>query len=119
MSPSDTIETLTAVIPTKQPVYLWGAPGGGKSSVVRQAAAGAGRANTALNNRFLRLDLEVSVEDWQAWAVANGVAPEVRAFIRFRPAMLFQFDPTTNPRAFASPRSWEFAGKVFASAPPR
>jgi hypothetical protein len=72
-----------------------------------------------LNNRFLHLDLEVSVEDWQSWAVANGIAPEVRAFIRFRPAMLFVFDPASNPRAFASPRSWEFASRVFASAPPR
>lgn len=212
MSPSDLLETLTAIIPTRQPAYLWGAPGGGKSSVVRQAAdalkmefrdlratlldpvdlrglpkvtgkktswcppdflpdsgegvllldelaqapplvqnaffqlildrrlgeyvlpdgwsvmaasnrvedrAGAGRTNTALNNRFLHLDLEVSVEDWQAWAVSNNIAPEVRAFIRFRPTMLFQFDPATNPRAFASPRSWEFASRVFRSAPSR
>jgi hypothetical protein len=51
--------------------------------------------------------------------VTNNIAPEVRAFIRFRPGLLFQFEPATNPRAFASPRSWAFASRVFAAAPPR
>ena len=44
MSPSDIAQALTSLIPTKRPVYLWGPPGVGKSSVVKQAAANNGLA---------------------------------------------------------------------------
>ena len=211
MSPSDIVEVLTAVIPTRQPMYLWGPPGCGKSSLVRQVAtelglefrdlratlldpvdlrglprveggktiwcepaflptsgsgvllldelaqapplvqsaffqlvldrrlgeyvlpdgwsvlaasnrvedrAGATRTNSGLNNRFLHIDLDVCPESWQAWAIANNIAPEVRAFIRFRPTLLHAFDPSTNPRAFASPRSWEFVSRILSVTPP-
>jgi hypothetical protein len=50
--------------------------------------------------------VEVSVEDWQAWAVANRISPEIRSFINFRPALIHQFRPDSGDRAFASPRSW-------------
>jgi hypothetical protein len=67
-----------------------------------------------LLNRCVHLDLDVSHEDWQAWAVANRVAPEVRAFLQYRPGLLFQFDPAANPRAFPTPRSWQFVSDVLA-----
>lgn len=79
--------------------------------------AGTHRLISPLLNRFVHLDLDVSEEDWQAWAVAAGVAPEVRAFIRFRPALLYQFDPATNPRAFPTPRSWAFVSDVLPHTP--
>ena len=34
------------------------------------------------------------------------------AFLRFRPELLFDFDPAHNPIAFPSPRSWEFAHRA-------
>jgi hypothetical protein len=212
MKPSDLARALTALIPTKQPTFVWGPPGIGKSSVVQQVAAnlnmkltdiratlldavdlrglpsvqndrtawmppaflprpedgptlvfldelpqaeqavqkgcfqlindrrvgeyelphdcvvlaagnrtedraGANRTNTALNNRLLHLDVEVDVDDWQAWAAANAVCPEVRAFVRFKPTLLFKFDPKENPREFPSPRSWSFVSRVLPSAP--
>ena len=79
--------------------------------------AGASRTNTALNNRFCFLHLEVSVEDWQLWALTSGVAPEVRAFINFRPSLLHDFDPASNPVEFPSPRSWAAVNRVFRAAP--
>ncbi|MBT8125784.1 MAG: ATPase, partial [Gammaproteobacteria bacterium] len=36
----------------------------------------------------------------------------VIAFLRFRPDLLFDFDPAHNPVAFPSPRSWEFAHRA-------
>jgi hypothetical protein len=32
--------------------------------------------------------------------------------VRFRPELLFEFDPAHNPMAFPSPRSWEFASRA-------
>lgn len=42
MRPSNVARLLSAIIPTKRPVFLWGPPGVGKSDVVRQAAANYG-----------------------------------------------------------------------------
>src|SRR5829696_3161353 len=210
MRPSEVTKALAALVPTRRPVYLWGPPGAGKSSLVRQAAghlglglvdvratlldpvdlrglprltgdaavwcppaflprsgegvlfldelaqapplvqaaclqltldrrvgeyelppgwavvaasnraedrAGTHRLISPLLNRFVHLDLDVSPEDWQGWAVVATVAPEVRAFLAYRPGLLFQFDPTANPRAFPTPRCWQFVSDVLARTP--
>lgn len=39
MKPSDVTRYLAAVLPTRRPVWMWGSPGGGKSSVTYQAGA--------------------------------------------------------------------------------
>jgi len=80
--------------------------------------AGTHRLISPLLNRFVHLDLEVSADDWQAWAVSANVAPEVRAFLQYRPGLLFQFDPSTNPRAFPTPRSWQFVADALPATPP-
>lgn len=210
MSPNEIAQTLTALLPTGRPVYLWGPPGTGKSSVIRQAAedlnlslvdvratlldpvdlrglprvdgdqvkwsppvflprdgqgvlfldelaqapplvqsaclqltldrklgeyelpdgwtvvaasnrsedrAGTHRLISPLLNRFIHLDMEVDPDGWQTWAVQKGIAPEVRAFLRFKPQLLNNFDPSTNPRAFATPRSWQFVSDVLDKTP--
>lgn len=210
MRSSDVSTALAALIPTRRPVYLWGSPGTGKSSLVRQAVdqlaigmvdvratlldpvdlrglprlqgdtavwcppaflpqdgegvlfldelaqaaplvqsaclqltldrrigeyelprewtviaasnraedrAGTHRLISPLLNRFLHLDLEVSNDDWQHWAVSAGIAPEVRAFLQYRPALLSQFEPAANPRAFPTPRSWQFVADVLPRTP--
>jgi hypothetical protein len=76
--------------------------------------AGTHRLISLLLNRFVHLDVDICREDWQRWAVSSGVAPEVRAFLGFRPALLAQFDPAANPRAFPTPRSWQFVSDVLA-----
>lgn len=210
MRPVDVSACLTALLPKKQPMYLWGPPGVGKSSVVKQAAAandlqvcdiravlldpvdlrglpkigdgvaewvppaflpregngvlfldelaqapplvqaaclqltldrrvgeyvlpagwtvvaasnrqedraGAHKLISPLLNRFLHLDMEVSNDDWSAWAIHAGIAPEVRAFMNWRPALLFDFDPSIGARAFPTPRSWEFVSTVLPATP--
>jgi hypothetical protein len=79
--------------------------------------AGTHRLISPLLNRFVHADMDVSADDWQAWAVQAGIAGEVRAFLRFKPQLLFSFDPSTNPRAFPTPRSWEFVSKVLPHTP--
>lgn len=75
------------------------------------------RMPSALANRFVHLDFDVDPDQWLGWAAANRLAPEVIAFIRFRPALLHQFDPDRDARAFPSPRSWEFVSRLMAAAP--
>ena len=65
-----------------------------------------------LANRFSHYDVEVNLDDWVAWAYANGIDERIIGFLRFRPDLLFDFDPSYNPVAFPSPRSWEFAHRA-------
>ncbi|MGD9385941.1 MAG: AAA family ATPase [Thioalkalispiraceae bacterium] len=65
-----------------------------------------------LANRFSHFDVEVNTDDWVAWAYQNNIDDRVIAFVRFRPELLFDFDPAHNPMAFPSPRSWEFAHRA-------
>jgi AAA domain (dynein-related subfamily) len=67
-----------------------------------------------LANRFAHYEIEPDLEDWVAWAHAHGVDERLIAFLRFRPDLLFQFDPARYAAAFASPRTWEYAGRAFA-----
>ena len=65
-----------------------------------------------LANRFSHFEVDTHLDDWVAWAYANGLDERVIAFLRFRPELLFDFDPAHNPVAFPSPRSWEFAHRA-------
>jgi len=62
-----------------------------------------------LANRFSHYEVSVNLDDWAGWAYRNNIDERVIAFLRFRPELLFDFDPAHNPVAFPSPRSWEFA----------
>ena len=73
-----------------------------------------------LANRFSHFEVEVNVDDWVKWAYEHGIDERLIGFIRFRPELLFDFDPAHNPAAFPSPRSWEFAHRAlqkFRDAP--
>ena len=65
-----------------------------------------------LANRFSHFEVETHLDDWVAWAYAHGIDERVVGFLRFRPELLFDFDPAHNPVAFPSPRSWEFAHRA-------
>lgn len=65
-----------------------------------------------LANRFSHFEVEVYLDDWVAWAYRHSIDEKIIAFLRFRPDLLFVFDPAHNPVAFPSPRSWEFAHRA-------
>ncbi len=65
-----------------------------------------------LANRFAHFELETHLEDWVAWAFEQRIDERLIAFLRFRPELLFDFDPERNHAAFPSPRSWEFAHRA-------
>ncbi len=76
------------------------------------------RMPSALANRFVHLDFEVHTEDWLEWAGHQAFPNELTAFIRFRPNLLHNFDPQGSEKAFPSPRSWEFVGRMLSCSPP-
>ncbi len=65
-----------------------------------------------LANRFSHFEVDINLDDWVAWAYANNIDDRIIAFLRFRPDLLFDFDPAHNPVAFPSPRSWQFAHRA-------
>jgi len=65
-----------------------------------------------LANRFSHFEVETNLDDWVAWAYRHAIDERVIAFLRFRPELLFDFDPAHNPVAFPSPRYWEFAHRA-------
>ena len=74
----------------------------------------ANKIGSALRDRMVALYMKPDLEDWCRWAYANGIAPVVIAFIRFKPELLYAFDKT----AWASPtaRGWEFVSRIVLSA---
>jgi len=66
--------------------------------------AGANRVLSHLRNRETVIDMETHLDDWTTWALDHNVRSEVISFIRFRPALLHDFDPQRDQNA--TPRSW-------------
>lgn len=66
--------------------------------------SGANRILGHLGNRVTRIPLEASLDDWTQWALNNGVSPEVVAFIRFKPDLLSNYEPSNEVNA--TPRAW-------------
>lgn len=65
-----------------------------------------------LSDRLMHIDVDTSVDDWCTWALDNSVDPLGIAFIRLRPDLLNNFDPTQTINA--TQRSWT---KVFTQVP--
>lgn len=61
-----------------------------------------------LQNRFIHFSLDVKFEDWQLWAIKNGVKADVVGFLSQHTHHLFNFDPRSASNAFPTPRSWKF-----------
>ena len=70
------------------------------------------RMPAPLANRFLHLELKSDFEDWQEWALANKVHEQVVGYVGFAKNDLYDFDPKSSSRAFATPRSWSFVSEL-------
>lgn len=69
------------------------------------------RMPSPLANRFLHLEIRPDFASWQNWAVKNKIHPDVVGYLSFAKADLFDFDPRSNSRSFATPRTWTFASE--------
>lgn len=66
-----------------------------------------------VKSRFTSIvELEPDIEDWVEWALQADVPTELIAFIRFRPNLLFGFEPTNEIKNTPCPRTVVNVGKL-------
>ena len=70
------------------------------------------RMPAPLANRFVHIELKTDFEDWQEWAVKNKLHEQVVGYVGFAKQDLYDFDPKSASRAFATPRSWSFVSEL-------
>ena len=70
------------------------------------------RMPAPLANRFVHLEMTVDWDDYFDWAVDNKIHQDVVGFLTFSKKDLYDFDPKSSSRAFATPRSWSFVSEL-------
>jgi len=70
------------------------------------------RMPAPLSNRFLHLELTTDFEDWLNWATNNLIHGQVVGYLGFSKQDLYNFDPKSPSRSFATPRSWTFVSDL-------
>ena len=70
------------------------------------------RMPSPLANRFVHLEIKVDFDDWFQWAVANDIHQDVVGYLTFAKKDLYDFDPKSPSRSFATPRSWSFVSEL-------
>ncbi|SVB67831.1 uncharacterized protein METZ01_LOCUS220685, partial [marine metagenome] len=70
------------------------------------------RMPAPLANRFVHLEMAVDFDDWFQWAVNNDIHQDVVGYLTFAKKDLYDFDPKSPSRSFATPRSWSFVSEL-------
>ena len=70
------------------------------------------RMPAPLANRFIHLEMRVDHASWENWAVLNKIHKDVVGYIGFAKQDLYDFDPRSSSRSFATPRSWTFVSEI-------
>lgn len=78
-------------------------------------AAVAGILDPLISRFAAVVELETNVNDWTTWAVQQNVPPELIAFLRFRPDLLWEERRSRDIVASASPRKWGFLAKTMSA----
>ena len=74
------------------------------------------RMPSPLANRMIHIEMSVHFEDWLSWATKNEIHPDVVGYLSFAKQDLYDFDPNSSSRGFATPRSWSFVSEVIDDA---
>ena len=70
------------------------------------------RMPSPLANRFVHLEMAVDWDDYFEWAVDNKIHQDVVGYLTFSKKDLYDFDPKSSSRSFATPRSWSFVSEL-------
>jgi hypothetical protein len=72
------------------------------------------RMPTPLANRFIHQEMKCDFASWQDWAVNKNIHKDVVGYLSFAKQDLYDFDPKSASRAFATPRSWSFVSEILS-----
>ena len=73
------------------------------------------RMPSPLSNRFVHQEMKVDFTSWLNWAIENNIHKDVVGYLSFAKNDLYDFDPKSASRAFATPRSWKFTSDILNS----
>lgn len=76
------------------------------------------RMPSPLANRLVHMEMSANFEDWQKWAINNRIQADVVGFLSHHKQKLFNFDPKSPDKAFATPRSWVFVSQLISDDMP-
>lgn len=86
----------------------------------RSDRAGVSGILEPVKSRFATIvELAANIDDWAAWAMSAGVAPEIVAFLQFRPEHLSNFKASADMVNSPSPRTWSSVSKILSLGLPR
>jgi len=70
------------------------------------------RMPAPLANRFVHFEMRVDFGSWEEWATANKIHRDVVGYLSFAKQDLYDFNPKSSNRSFATPRSWFFVSEL-------
>jgi hypothetical protein len=70
------------------------------------------RMPAPLANRFVHIEMRPDHASWETWAVTNKIHKDVVGYVGFAKQDLYDFDPRSSSRSFATPRSWTFVSEL-------
>lgn len=72
------------------------------------------RMPAPLANRFVHLEMRCDHAAWEQWAIKHTIHKDVIGYVGFAKQDLYDFDPRSSSRSFATPRSWSFVSELLA-----
>lgn len=73
--------------------------------------------STAMQSRLIHIELEVDEKEWYDWAANNDIDMRITSFLKFKPGLVFAFDPNHSDKTYPCPRTWEFANRIMKVTP--
>ena len=75
------------------------------------------RMPTPIANRFTHIEIRPDFDDWQIWALGANINKDVVGYLTAFKHDMFDFDPASASRGFATPRSWEMVSRILNNNP--
>lgn len=69
--------------------------------------------SSAMVSRIVHLVVKPSLKEWMDWAVPAKISTKILSFLEFKGTMFYTFDSREPAHIYASPRTWEFANRLF------
>lgn len=66
-----------------------------------------------LVSRFVHFEVVPDLDIWIEWAIKEGIAEEIVAYLKYKPDNFISIKPERISLAYPCPRTWEFANRMW------